>query len=138
MTSGYFSQASCKKFCTLKKVQLCGLLWRPLCAECKYKPTHMRISCLLIPKKRKKRINSILNCHKKIEKVSNIISAMARFLKPLVNYSRESIKNHEYFLDFEAKFEKTSNNDEGAWEEPIIEYQRQKISLHSPFKLKKQ
>jgi hypothetical protein len=23
-----------KKFCTLKKVQLCGLLWWPLCAEC--------------------------------------------------------------------------------------------------------
>jgi hypothetical protein len=75
-----------KKFLTLKKVQLCGLLWRPLCAECQYKPTHMKISCPLIPKKEKKKKNSNLNCHEKSLKFRTFINDGALYKTPTIEH----------------------------------------------------
>jgi hypothetical protein len=47
--------------------------------------------------------------------------------------SGESIKNSEYFLEFEAKFEKPSDTKSGAWEEVIrTKNLRQKFSLVLP------
>jgi hypothetical protein len=46
-----------------------------------------------------------------------------------INDSGESIKNNEYFLEFEAKFEKLLDTEQGAREEPTCEKnQNQKIS----------
>jgi hypothetical protein len=50
--SGILARQLLKKFCSLKKVQLCGLLWWPLCDESPKKTFHMQISCPLIAKKR--------------------------------------------------------------------------------------
>jgi hypothetical protein len=36
-----------------------------------------------------------------------------------INNSEESIKNREYLLEFEAKFEKSLNTEKGAWEKSI-------------------
>jgi hypothetical protein len=38
-----------------------------------------------------------------------------------INISGESIKNREYLLEFEAKFEKSLNTEQGAWENSICE-----------------
>jgi hypothetical protein len=45
----------------------------------------------------------------------------------IIKNSRESIKNREYLIQFEAKFEKSLNTEEGAWKEKIL--------LDCPFKL---
>jgi hypothetical protein len=52
--SGILARQLLKQFCTLKKVQLCGFLWWPLCDECPKKTFHMQISCPVITKKKKK------------------------------------------------------------------------------------
>jgi hypothetical protein len=38
-----------------------------------------------------------------------------------INNSTESIKNREYLIEFEAKFEKSLNTEKVAWEESISE-----------------
>jgi hypothetical protein len=52
--SGILARQLLQKFCTLKKVQLCGLLWLPLCDECPKKTFQVQICCPLITKKKKK------------------------------------------------------------------------------------
>jgi hypothetical protein len=49
--SGILARQLLKKFCTSKKVQLCALLWWPLCDECPKTTFHKQIICLLITKK---------------------------------------------------------------------------------------
>ncbi len=37
-----------------------------------------------------------------------------------LNNSGESIKNRDYFLEFETKFEKLSDTEKWAWKSPIV------------------
>jgi hypothetical protein len=46
-----------------------------------------------------------------------------------LNDREESIKNHEYLMEFEVKFKEHSDTEQGAWEEPIRKKIRGKKSL---------
>jgi hypothetical protein len=54
--SGILARQLLQKLCTLKHIQLCGLLWWPLCDECPKKTFQVQISCPLKTKKKKKSV----------------------------------------------------------------------------------
>ncbi len=83
--SGILARQLLQKLCTLKKVQLCGLLWWPLCDECPKKTFQVQISCPLITKKRKKWKNSPLNCQKKSPNFQTFFQQWRVFYNPYCN-----------------------------------------------------
>ncbi len=59
---------------------------------------------------------------KKMRRVTTLRSKQyGEYRLSALNYSGESIKNREYLIEFEAKFEKSLKTEWVAWEESISE-----------------